>query len=326
MDTLFYAEPGSVSATHIRLAGEEAHHASRVLRCRVGDLLEGTDGQGGWYRGQVESITRSEVVVRVSEVVRDERGGFFRVLAVGLIRKRDRLEFLLEKATELGVDHFVLFSADHSEKGSVRTERLMAVLMRAMKQSRRTFLPGLSVVGSLDEVLRMSVTDDEGIGVGAGPGLGRFRESGEVSGRTSSEISDTATHEASSKGFFEGSEGKQDHIQFERQQFERRIFFGDLTATTSKISIHQTGPRTQPAQSAQPAQRESDQPSHPPVPESQPQTIQPIIGCIGPEGGWSAREQALLHKEYAQPISLGSHRLRTETAGIIMADRLASFT
>lgn len=313
MDTLFYAEPGSVSATHIRLDGEEAHHASRVLRCRVGDVLEGTDGQGGWYRGQVESITRSEVVVRVSEVVRDERGGFFRVLAVGLIRKRDRLEFLLEKATELGVDHFVLFSADHSEKGSVRTERLMAVLLRAMKQSRRTFLPGLSVVGSLDEVLRMSVTDYEGIGLGAGPSLGLNRESGEVSDRTSSEISGTTTHEAFGKGFIEGTQGKQERIQFERQQFERHIFFGDLTATASKISII-------------PDQHESHQPNHPPVPESQLQSIQPIIGCIGPEGGWSAREQALLHKEHAQPISLGSHRLRTETAGIIMADRLASFT
>ena len=318
MDTLFYAEPGSVSATHIRLDGEEAHHASRVLRCRVGDVLEGTDGQGGLYRGQVESVTRSEVLVRVSEVVRDERGGFIRVLAVGLIRKRDRLEFLLEKATELGVDHFVLFSADHSEKGSVRTERLKAVLLRAMKQSRRTFLPGLSVVGSLDEVLRMTVTDYEGIGLGASPGLGRFRESGEVSGRTSSEISGTATHETSGKEFIEGSQEKQDRIQI-----ERHIFFGDLSATNSTISIHQTD---QPTQHTQPDRRESHQPNHPPVPESQLRTIQPIIGCIGPEGGWSAREQALLHKEHAQPISLGSHRLRTETAGIIMADRLASFT
>lgn len=247
MDTLFYAEPGTFTSTHIRLIGDEAKHASRVLRCQVGDPMQITDGLGTLFYGFVESVTRTEVVVCIEKRTHQTKESPRKVLAIGWIRKRERLEFLLEKATELGTDFFTVFTADHSEKGSIRMERLSAVLLRAMKQSKRTFLPGISMARSLDEVL-------------GNP---------EVGDRSSSRTGNLA-----------GS---------------RRLIYGDMAAVNTKIDRVDRVEQTKE-----------------------------LVGLIGPEGGWSSRELTLLHDAHAEPILLGAYRLRTETAGIIMADRLAN--
>ena len=78
---------------------------------------------------------------------------------MGLIRKRDRLEFAAEKATELGVSSICLFKADHTEPFKVRVDRVEAAVLSAMKQSLRVFLPDVIVHDSLDDVINRNLSE-----------------------------------------------------------------------------------------------------------------------------------------------------------------------
>lgn len=149
----FYTLPKHVTSTHIVLTGQEAKHATKVLRKDLGDIIYITDGAGVRYTGEVEKIGKSEL----RAIIKDRR--HFKTpstsieLCLGLIRKRDRLEFAVEKATELGVSKVSLFRADHTEPFKVRTDRVEAAVLSAMKQSLRVFLPQVNTYDSLDDLI-----------------------------------------------------------------------------------------------------------------------------------------------------------------------------
>ena len=150
---IFYAPREQVIGNHIELTGQEAKHASKVLRYRKGDQIQIVDGQGGWFDCKIVQITDSSLKAEVQnyniiEVPQPEI-----VLAMGLIKKRDRLEFAVEKSVELGVSEIALFRSRHTVKENVRMDRLENTVLSAMKQSLRARLPEVSVLDSLDEVM-----------------------------------------------------------------------------------------------------------------------------------------------------------------------------
>jgi 16S rRNA (uracil1498-N3)-methyltransferase len=136
----------------------ESGHAVRVMRLREGDGLELVDGRG-WVVEAVVAEAHPKRM-RCSETSRrfiqagPEAGV---TLAVGLIKNADRLAFLLEKATEIGVGRVLLFDADRSERSTVRQDRARAHLLAAMKQSKRAWLPELGLCASTDDAIRATV-------------------------------------------------------------------------------------------------------------------------------------------------------------------------
>lgn len=124
-----------------------------VLRYREGDDILVTDGIGHRYEGVIRSTRKNEVLVEVKESSFEEPSVRDVTLALGVIKKRDRLEFAVEKAVELGVNRIALFRGDHTEKGKVRMDRVEATVMSAMKQSLRVWLPSVEIYESLDELL-----------------------------------------------------------------------------------------------------------------------------------------------------------------------------
>jgi 16S rRNA (uracil1498-N3)-methyltransferase len=149
----FYTLPEYVSSTHIILTGQEAKHAAKVLRKGIGDSIYITDGAGTRYTGEVEHIGKNELRASIKNKRHFSKPPTTIELCLGLIRKRDRLEFAVEKATELGVSKISLFKADHTEPFKVRTDRVEAAVLSAMKQSLRVFLPQVYIYNSLDELL-----------------------------------------------------------------------------------------------------------------------------------------------------------------------------
>lgn len=149
----FYASKGQISKSRIELTGQEASHASKVLRKGKGEEILLTDGRGRRFRGMIDSVSKNNVSVAVKEVEKFKKSDPALILALGLIKKRGRLEFALEKATELGVSEILLFRGDHSESFNVRMDRAEAAVMSAMKQSLRVFLPPVKAYPSLDELL-----------------------------------------------------------------------------------------------------------------------------------------------------------------------------
>lgn len=149
----FYTLPEYVSSTHVILTGQEAKHATKVLRKGIGDSIYITDGAGTRYTGEVEHIGKGELRASIKDKHHFKTPSTTIELCLGLIRKRDRLEFAVEKATELGVSRISLFRADHTEPFKVRTDRVEAAVLGAMKQSLRVFLPQVNTYDSLDALL-----------------------------------------------------------------------------------------------------------------------------------------------------------------------------
>lgn len=149
---LFY-DPDLQTGLH-RLAADEARHAVRVLRKRVGDELDLVDGRGGWFCGEIIEAGKQDCTLRVAEVRREtRRAPYALTVAVGPTKNSDRLEWFVEKAVELGVDRIVPILCAHGERRKLRTDRLYKVAVAAMKQSLRAWLPQIDELISVEDWL-----------------------------------------------------------------------------------------------------------------------------------------------------------------------------
>lgn len=137
----------------VELKGQEAQHISKVLRYKIGDLISVADGLGHHFKCEITGITKQSVLARVSEGDYMPEPLQKKVLALGSIKKRDRLEFAVEKAVELGAWEICIFDADHSERSRINEDRISTQIISAFKQSGRHYLPKLVIKDSLDQVL-----------------------------------------------------------------------------------------------------------------------------------------------------------------------------
>ncbi len=151
---IFFAPPRHIHGSHIKLTGQEAIHASKALRRRPGDAITVVDGQGGWYEGTIVGVTKETVDIEISRSENRPQNVPRLVLGLGIIKKRARLEFAVEKAVELGVSSIAMFRSEHTVKEKVRPDRLESVVLSAMKQSMQAWLPEIKLYESLDEVIR----------------------------------------------------------------------------------------------------------------------------------------------------------------------------
>lgn len=149
---LFY-DPDLAAGPH-SLSEEEARHAVRVLRKRSGDRLDLVDGRGGWYSATITAAGKRDCLLDVTEQRREaRRAPHHLTLLVAPTKSIDRFEWILEKATEIGVDRIVPILTEHSERQRLREDRLEKVLQSAMKQSQRAWLPELGGLQSWQEAL-----------------------------------------------------------------------------------------------------------------------------------------------------------------------------
>lgn len=149
---IFYAPPSQIQDKVVELTGQEAKHAAKVLRYSIGDDITVVDGGGNWYEGEVQLITNKTVRVAVRSV-QNKNPRPRAILGMSIIKKRDRLEFAVEKAVELGVKEIALFRGEHSVKQNLRRDRIESTVLSAMKQSLQAWLPDISIFKNLGEVL-----------------------------------------------------------------------------------------------------------------------------------------------------------------------------
>ena len=138
----FYA-PDAANSTE--LPADEAGHALRVLRLGVGDELLLADGQGCFYRAVITAATGHRCTYRIEETLPQEpawKGHLH--LAMAPTKLMDRVEWFAEKATEIGVDELTFHDCQFSERRVVKEERIEKILISAMKQSHKAWLPKLN--------------------------------------------------------------------------------------------------------------------------------------------------------------------------------------
>lgn len=160
MTTNFYAPPSAIRAGRVVLPEDEARHVRTVLRGEEGDEMTVVDGEGGWYRVRIDHLAPQQVVGTIIEQQEDVGEPAVDVtVALGLLKKRSRFETFVEKAVELGVQRIVPLRTERTEPESVRRERLRSVMVAAMKQCRRSWLPTLSAPRSLEALLGASAAE-----------------------------------------------------------------------------------------------------------------------------------------------------------------------
>ena len=129
------------------LPEEESRHVVKVLRCAPGDEITLTDGRGTLYRALVREADPRRCTVEV--VATQERCGqlpYRLTLAVAPPKNPERFEWMLEKATEIGVEAIVPLDCRHSERHTVNLRRSEHIVAEAMKQSLKCYLPRIAPV------------------------------------------------------------------------------------------------------------------------------------------------------------------------------------
>ena len=218
------------------LPDDEASHATRVLRLKEGDELFLMDGEGTFHRAEVTLASAKHCMYAIKETLPQQRmwNGHIH-LAIAPTKDIGRMEWLVEKATEVGFDEISFLDCQFSERRHLRADRMEKIVVSAVKQSRKAWKP---------------IVND----------LVPFRE------------------------FMERPCAGQGFICHCYEEVVRNDFFTDLSAWKA----------------------------------SQPEALKDaeITVLVGPEGDFSIDEvHCALDKGY-QSVTLGTSRLRTETAGL----------
>lgn len=218
------------------LPQDEATHAIRVLRMQPQDEIFLMDGCGTFYRAEITLVTNKKCMYRIIESMPQQRAWKSRIhLAIAPTKMMERIEWMAEKATEIGFDELSFLSCRFSERTKLRVDRVEKIVVSAVKQSHKAWMPKVNDMLDIKSFLR------------------------------------------------EPREGRK-YICHCYSEFEKKDLFTELTATDGDITI-----------------------------------------LVGPEGDFSVDEVQLAIDNGYESVSLGTSRLRTETAGL-MAVTMANLT
>ena len=136
------------------LPSDEAQHALRVLRMGIGDELYLMDGQGRFHRAIITEADNHHCRYRIEESIEQQPEWHGSIhLAVAPTKHMDRMEWLAEKATEVGWDCLTLLNCRFSERKVVKTDRLEKIVIAAMKQSHKAWKPQVEETESFKQFI-----------------------------------------------------------------------------------------------------------------------------------------------------------------------------
>jgi len=158
---LYFIDPVSIQIPcQVTLGNEESFHCIKVLRMRVGETLNLTDGNGNLYEGQILAQDIKNCPVMLTSVTTDYGKRPFRLhMAVAPTKNIARFEWFLEKATEIGIDEITPLICEHSERVQIRIDRLQKIILSAAKQSLKTYLPVLHEPMKFDDFIKLNHPD-----------------------------------------------------------------------------------------------------------------------------------------------------------------------
>jgi 16S rRNA (uracil1498-N3)-methyltransferase len=141
-------------ADTLTLGEEDSKHCVKVLRMGEGDTIEVVDGNGTLYTCRITMAHPKRCAVEVVERVEQlPHWGCRIVLGIAPTKNLDRMEWLVEKCVEMGVDRIIPLRCRNSERTVLKTERLRKIMVSAMKQSLKATLPQLDEMTAVEQVL-----------------------------------------------------------------------------------------------------------------------------------------------------------------------------
>ncbi len=125
----------------IVLDGEESRHCLKVLRKKPGDVVELTDGAGTRAVAKIKNTGKRHCELEVVEKHFVEPDPFHVHIAMVPVKNQERIEWFVEKATEIGVHEISFLFSEHAERKTINTDRLIKKAASALKQSGRHYMP-----------------------------------------------------------------------------------------------------------------------------------------------------------------------------------------
>lgn len=237
------------AATQVELPAEEATHALRVLRLKGGDEIFLMDGEGSFYRAEVTAASSKRCLYEIKETMPQERAWKGHIhLAIAPTKMMERIEWMAEKATEIGFDELSFLNCQFSERKVVKTPRIDKIVISAVKQSHKAWKPVVNELESFKDFIQT-------------PRLGRK------------------------------------FICHCYEEIEKKDFFQEISssngADAKSASSFASADGNDASSSAD------------------------ITVLVGPEGDFSIDEVRLAMENGYESVSLGTSRLRTETAGLV---------
>ncbi|MBF1512494.1 16S rRNA (uracil(1498)-N(3))-methyltransferase [Prevotella pallens] len=141
------------------LPTDEAIHAIRVLRLKIGDDIFLIDGKGTFYEAVVTLANSKHCLYKITQTLVQNKTWKGHIhLAIAPTKDISRIEWLVEKATEIGFDEISFLNCQFSERKNLRIDRIERIVISAMKQSRKAWKPIVNNMLSFEDFMQKEVT------------------------------------------------------------------------------------------------------------------------------------------------------------------------
>ncbi len=149
----FFIDSSTPKEGEIILQGEEAHHAIRVVRVKIGEPIGFIDGAGSKWFGEVVHISKDKLIAKILQYQYIAREGPRLSLFLGWLHRDSAIETIINYGTELGVSEFHFFQAEHSTRPIRFSEKVKKWMVQACKTTGREWLPVLNGYKNLETAL-----------------------------------------------------------------------------------------------------------------------------------------------------------------------------
>ena len=156
-DKIFYTPDITPDDKTHTLPQEESQHAVKVLRMTSGDRISLVDGQGNAYDATITNPHQKRCEVEILSVESNVGAHPYRLhIAIAPTKLNERMEWFLEKCTEIGIDEITPILTAHSERKERKNERMEKIIVAAMKQSQKAFKPVLNEMTPVKKLIEQA--------------------------------------------------------------------------------------------------------------------------------------------------------------------------
>jgi 16S rRNA (uracil1498-N3)-methyltransferase len=145
----------SIDNGYVVITDEEQHHIINVMRHKINDNLNVTDGKGNIYNTEIVTITKTQLTAKIISTLTYPNTFQNIIFCIPRLKNNDRFEFALEKCVELGINRFIVFDSDRTVAKGNKIDRWQKLITSAMKQSLQAWLPTVSYAKNFNELMKL---------------------------------------------------------------------------------------------------------------------------------------------------------------------------
>ena len=158
---LFYNKDLLEDDSRLIIEREESRHMVRVLRKKVGDTIYVTNGKGVLFTTKIDVINKNNTELKITNSKKESKTKFHINIAVAPTKNNDRIEWFIEKSTEIGINTISTILCEKSERKKIKMDRLEKITISAMKQSLQLHKPIIEELVSFEEFTRNCKSDNK---------------------------------------------------------------------------------------------------------------------------------------------------------------------